>query len=95
MPSWFSQPYRSGSRRRSGDRPDGLCTRPEPVQHRSCKCNRRAMLRTGTLYGFFLCYFTRFLAGLMAISVAKPVEIEGIGVFPLVSALVMARFVST
>ncbi len=53
------------------------------------------MLRTGTLYGFFLCYFTRFLAGLMAISVAKPVEIEGIGVFPLVSALVMARFVST
>ena len=78
-----------------GDRPDGLFPRTEPAQHRPRKCNHRAMLRTGTLYGFFLCYFTRFLTGLMALSVAKPAEIEGIGVFPLVSALAMARFAST
>ncbi|CVK31249.1 OFA family MFS transporter [Methanoculleus bourgensis] len=41
-----------------------------------CECDRRAMLRTGAFYGLFLCYFIGCLAGLAAISIAKPVGTE-------------------
>ncbi|PKL62303.1 MAG: MFS transporter [Methanomicrobiales archaeon HGW-Methanomicrobiales-2] len=45
-----------------------------------CECDRRAMLRTGTFYGLFACYFVGCLAGLAAISIAKPVGTEVAGV---------------
>ena len=45
-----------------------------------CECDRSAMLRTGTFYGLFACYFIGCLAGLAAISIAKPVGTEVAGV---------------
>ncbi|NLB00680.1 MAG: OFA family MFS transporter, partial [Methanomicrobiales archaeon] len=53
---------------------DGVGTAPV------CECDRRAMLRTGTFYGLFACYFIGCLAGLTAISIAKPVGTEVAGV---------------
>ncbi|WP_342770285.1 MULTISPECIES: OFA family MFS transporter [unclassified Methanoculleus] len=44
------------------------------------ECDRRAMLRTGAFYGLFACYFIGCLAGLAAISIAKPVGTEVAGV---------------
>ena len=38
-----------------------------------CECDRRAMLRSSRFYGLWTCYFIGCLAGLMAISIAKPV----------------------
>jgi MFS transporter, OFA family, oxalate/formate antiporter len=38
-----------------------------------CECNRGQMLRTSAFYGLWVCYFIGCLAGLMAISIAKPV----------------------
>jgi MFS family permease len=37
------------------------------------ECNRDAMLRSSAFYGLWICYFIGCLAGLMAISIAKPV----------------------
>ncbi len=42
----------------------------------ACECNRGAMMRTGAFYGLWACYFIGCLAGLMAISIAKPVGTE-------------------
>lgn len=46
-----------------------------------CECDRKAMLKTGAFYGLFACYFIGCLAGLTAISIAKPVgtEVAGVG----------------
>ncbi|OPX67531.1 MAG: Multidrug resistance protein MdtL [Methanoregulaceae archaeon PtaB.Bin056] len=41
-----------------------------------CECDRGAMLRTPTFYGLWACFFIGCLAGLMAISIAKPVGTE-------------------
>jgi OFA family oxalate/formate antiporter-like MFS transporter len=49
---------------------------PAPGRVLACECNRRQMLRTGTFYGLWACYFIGCLAGLMAISIAKPVGTE-------------------
>lgn len=38
-----------------------------------CECNRDVMIRTRSFYGLWVCYFIGCLAGLMAISIAKPV----------------------
>lgn len=38
-----------------------------------CECDRGQMLRTSAFYGLWACYFIGCLAGLMAISIAKPV----------------------
>ncbi|NLM29522.1 MAG: OFA family MFS transporter [Methanomicrobiales archaeon] len=57
-----------------------------------CECDRRAMLRTGTFYGLFLCYFIGCLAGLMAISIAKPVGTEVAGVDAGLATLLVGFF---
>jgi len=41
-----------------------------------CEYDRSAMIRTSTFYGLWFCYFIGCLAGLMAISIAKPVGTE-------------------
>jgi OFA family oxalate/formate antiporter-like MFS transporter len=41
-----------------------------------CECDRSAMVRTSAFYGLWVCYFIGCLAGLMAISIAKPVGTE-------------------
>ena len=41
--------------------------------HAACECNRGEMLKSSSFYGLWVCYFIGCLAGLMAISIAKPV----------------------
>ncbi len=41
-----------------------------------CECDRSAMMRTPAFYGLWICYFIGCLAGLMAISISKPVGTE-------------------
>ncbi len=48
---------------------------PKPGEE-VCECDRGAMLRTPTFYGLWACFFIGCLAGLMAISIAKPVGTE-------------------
>lgn len=57
-----------------------------------CECDRRAMLRTGTFYGLFACYFIGCLAGLAAISIAKPVGTELAGVDAGLATLLVGFF---
>lgn len=57
-----------------------------------CECDRRGMLRTGTFYGLFACYFVGCLAGLMAISIAKPVGTELAGVDAGLATLLVGFF---
>jgi MFS transporter, OFA family, oxalate/formate antiporter len=42
----------------------------------ACECNRSQMVRTLSFYGLWICFFIGCLAGLLAISVAKPVGTE-------------------
>jgi OFA family oxalate/formate antiporter-like MFS transporter len=45
----------------------------KPGEERPCECNRSLMLKSSSFYGLWACYFIGCLAGLMAISIAKPV----------------------
>ena len=59
---------------RAGWTPRGW-TAPAPVagQAITCEFRRNQMLKSRSFYGLWLCYFIGCLAGLMAISIAKPV----------------------
>lgn len=46
---------------------------PAPGQQVTCEFRREQMLRSPSFVGLWLCYFIGCLAGLMAISIAKPV----------------------
>ncbi|KQC04752.1 MAG: MFS transporter [Methanoculleus sp. SDB] len=46
---------------------------PKPGEHMQCECDRSMMLASPSFYGLWSCYFIGCLAGLMAISIAKPV----------------------
>jgi len=50
------------------------------------------MLRAGTFYGLFACYFVGCLAGLTAISIAKPVGTEVAGVDAGLATLLVGFF---
>jgi len=56
-----------------------------------CECDRAAMIRTPTFYGLWFCYFIGCLAGLMAISIAKPVGTE-IGIATGLATLLVGFF---
>jgi len=58
----------------AGWKPAGW-TPPAPIagQHVTCEFRREEMLRTPSFYALWACYFIGCLAGLMAISIAKPV----------------------
>jgi OFA family oxalate/formate antiporter-like MFS transporter len=45
----------------------------KPGEEKPCECNRSLMLKSSSFYGLWACYFIGCLAGLMAISIAKPV----------------------
>ena len=49
---------------------------PKPGAHVTCECKRDEMLKTKGFYGLWICYFIGCLAGLMAISISKPVGTE-------------------
>ncbi len=59
---------------KTGWKPSGW-TPPAPVagQHITLEFNRSQMLKTSSFYALWACYFIGCLAGLMAISIAKPV----------------------
>ncbi len=44
----------------------------KPGEEKPCEFDRSSMLRSSAFYGLFSCYFIGCLAGLMAISIAKP-----------------------
>lgn len=50
------------------------------------------MVRTRTFHGLWLCYFFGCLAGLMAISIAKPVGTEVAGVAPALATMLVGFF---
>jgi len=50
------------------------------------------MVRTRTFYGLWLCYFIGCLAGLMAISIAKPVGTEVAHVSPILATVLVGFF---
>ena len=56
-----------------------------------CEYDRSAMIRTSTFYGLWFCYFIGCLAGLMAISIAKPVGTE-IGIATGLATLLVGFF---
>jgi MFS family permease len=45
----------------------------KPGEEKSCEFNQSLMLKSSSFYGLFACYFIGCCAGLMAISIAKPV----------------------
>jgi len=46
---------------------------PKPGDHKTCEIVRAQMLKTSSFYALWVCFFIGCLAGLMAISIAKPV----------------------
>jgi len=56
-----------------------------------CECNRSKMIRTPAFYGLWFCFFIGCLAGLMAISIAKPVGTE-IGIATGLATLLVGFF---
>jgi OFA family oxalate/formate antiporter-like MFS transporter len=44
--------------------------------HVTCECSRSEMVKTPAFYGLWICYFIGCTAGLMAVSIAKPVGTE-------------------
>ena len=46
---------------------------PKPGDHKTCELTRAQMLKTSSFYALWVCFFIGCLAGLMAISIAKPV----------------------
>jgi OFA family oxalate/formate antiporter-like MFS transporter len=62
---------------------------PKPGAHVTCDFKREQMVKSGSFYGLWLCYFIGCLAGLMAIGIASPVGTEVVKIEPtLASALV-------
>jgi len=57
----------------------------------ACECNRGQMVRTPAFYGLWVCYFIGCLAGLMAISIAKPVGTE-LGIAPAFATVLVGFF---
>jgi MFS family permease len=46
---------------------------PGESGHVHCECTRSKMVKTPAFYGLWMCYFIGSIAGLMAVSIAKPV----------------------
>jgi len=61
----------------AGWKPAGW-TPPVPGEggHVTCECNRGEMVKTPVFTGLWICYFIGCIAGLMAVSISKPVGTE-------------------
>lgn len=64
---------------------------PAPGQATTCEFRRDQMLKTSSFIGLWLCYFIGCLAGLMAISIAKPVGTD-IGVEAGIAVMLVGVF---
>jgi MFS family permease len=49
---------------------------PREGGHVTCECNRSEMVKTAAFYGLWICYFLGCIAGLLAVSISKPVGTE-------------------
>ncbi|QYZ79475.1 MFS transporter [Methanofollis formosanus] len=58
----------------------------------ACEFDRGRMLRTRAFYGLWGCYFIGCLAGLMAISIARPVGTEVAGIEPALATALVGFF---
>ncbi|MBN1432125.1 MAG: OFA family MFS transporter [Methanomicrobiaceae archaeon] len=67
-------------------------TPPSGSEDEYCEYTRDRMLKTKTFYGLWICYFIGCTAGLMAISIAKPVGSEVAGVAPALGTLLIGFF---
>lgn len=76
---------------RPGWKPAGWTPPPVKPGEEICECDRAAMVRTPAFYGLWSCYFIGCLAGLMAISIAKPVGTE-IGIETGLATLLVGFF---
>ncbi len=65
---------------------------PVPGAAIACECNRSVMVRTGAFYGLWVCYFIGCLAGLMAISIAKPVGTDVVQIEPALATMLVGFF---
>ncbi len=72
--------------------PEGWTSpRVEPGERRLCEYTRSRMLRSSSFFGLWACYFIGCLAGLMAISITRPVGAE-LGVEAGLATLLMGFF---
>ena len=74
-----------------GWKPEGW-NPPEKAAGTVCELTRSDMIRTPAFYGLWICYFIGCLAGLMAISIAKPVGAEVVGIAPALGTLLVGFF---
>ncbi|NLV26311.1 MAG: OFA family MFS transporter [Methanomicrobiales archaeon] len=58
----------------------------------ACSLDLPSMIRTGQFYALWICYFIGCLAGLMAISIAKPVGSEVVGVGGALGTMLVGFF---
>ncbi|ABK14306.1 MAG: OFA family MFS transporter [Methanothrix sp.] len=65
---------------------------PKPGAAVTHEFRREEMLKTPTFYGLWLCYFIGCLAGLMAISVSKPVGTEIVQIDPELATFLVGFF---
>ena len=72
--------------------PEGWTSpRAKPGEGEPCTCSRSRMLRSSSFYGLWACYFIGCLAGLMAISITRPVGAE-VGVEAGLATFLMGFF---
>jgi MFS family permease len=57
-----------------------------------CECNRSEMLKTPAFYGLWMCYFIACIAGLMAVSISKPVGTEIVGIETVLATALVGFF---
>ncbi|MBN2735105.1 MAG: OFA family MFS transporter [Methanomicrobiaceae archaeon] len=75
----------------AGWNPPGF-TPPSGTDGEYCEYTRDRMLKTKSFYGLWICYFIGCTAGLMAISIAKPVGTEVAGVAPALGTMLVGFF---
>jgi OFA family oxalate/formate antiporter-like MFS transporter len=74
-----------------GWRPGGWVP-PAGGEGEACECSRSEMLKKPAFCGLWICYFIGCLAGLMAISIAKPVGTDLAGITPALATVLVGFF---
>ncbi len=75
----------------SGWTPDG-CTISSASAGPACSITLPEMIRSGRFYALWICYFIGCLAGLMAISISKPVGSEVVGIEAALGTMLVGFF---
>jgi len=67
-------------------------TPPDTGAKNACSVNLQGMMRTVRFYALWVCYFIGCLAGLMAISISKPVGTEIVGIDAALGTMLVGFF---